>query len=103
MKKVLHYVSAMNRGGQETFIMNVFRAIDKEKVSFDFLCTLSVKGAYDDEISVLGGNIYSLELGHYNRIHGTSWKPFFRFSGCPASSYACVCAVKEYGQLPAHL
>lgn len=77
MKKVLHYVSAMNRGGQETFIMNVFRAIDKEKISFDFLCTLSVKGAYDDEISVLGGNIYSLELGHYkvqllDRLHALS-------------------------------
>lgn len=66
-KKVLHYVSSMNRGGQETFIMNVFRKINKEKVSFDFLCVLSEKGAYDDEIDTLGGKIYSLELGH-NKI-----------------------------------
>ena len=64
MVTVLHYVSIMNRGGQETFIMNVFRSIDRRKVTFDFLCTLSEKGDYDDEIDALGGNIYSLELGY---------------------------------------
>nr|WP_308650378.1 glycosyltransferase family 1 protein [uncultured Agathobacter sp.] len=63
--KVLHYVSIMNRGGQETFIMNVFKAIDKKKVTFDFLCTINEKGAYDDDITGLGGKIFSLELGHY--------------------------------------
>ena len=30
MLKVLHYVSRMDRAGQETFIMNLFRVIDRE-------------------------------------------------------------------------
>ena len=47
MKKVLHYVSIMNRGGQETFIMNVFHAINREYVLFDFLCTINQPGDYD--------------------------------------------------------
>mgnify|MGYP003477957898 CR=1 FL=1 len=47
---VLHYVSKMDRAGQETFIMNLFRKIDREKIKFKFLCTDSSKGDFDDEI-----------------------------------------------------
>lgn len=66
--KVLHYVSKMDRAGQETFIMNVFRNINKDKINFDFLCSSNGRGDYDDEIRKLGGNIYhlgSLELRHF--------------------------------------
>ena len=35
--RVLQIVPAMNAGGMETFIMNIYRAIDREKVQFDFL------------------------------------------------------------------
>ncbi len=61
-KRVLHYVAIMNRGGQETFLMNVFRNIDREKVSFDFLCCLAEKGNYDDEIRALGGKVITFQL-----------------------------------------
>ncbi len=37
MVRVLHIVSLMNRGGLETFIMNIYRKIDRNKVQFDFL------------------------------------------------------------------
>lgn len=62
MKKVLHYVAIMNRGGQETFVMNVFRTIDRKKISFDFLCMLDGKGDYDEEIIQLGGKIHHIQL-----------------------------------------
>lgn len=65
--KVLHFVSLMNRGGEETFIMNVYRNVNRSKVQFDFLVVLSEKGDYDDEIQMLGGNIYHLKI---NRIKG---------------------------------
>jgi len=52
----------MDRGGQETFIMNVYRNIDRGKVQFDFLCSLNKKGDYDDEIRALGGNIIFLDI-----------------------------------------
>ena len=42
MVKILHYVAVMNRGGEETFIMNVFRAINREKITFDFLCAINL-------------------------------------------------------------
>ena len=59
--KVLHYVAVMDRGGQETFIMNVFRNIDRDKVMFDFLCTLRTEGDYDNEIQHLGGEILRVD------------------------------------------
>lgn len=57
MLKVVHYVSKMDRAGQETFIMNLFRNIDRSKIQFDFLCTNHSEGDYDEEICQLGGNI----------------------------------------------
>lgn len=46
-------------GGIESFIMNVYRNIDKSKVQFDFL-TFGNQIAYSDEIEKMGGRIYKL-------------------------------------------
>jgi glycosyltransferase EpsF len=66
-KRVLHIVSAMERGGAETLIMNIYRNIDKEKVQFDFLTHSNKKGDFDDEIKSLGGEVFQIpslgELG----------------------------------------
>ena len=58
--KVLHIVGKMNRGGLETFIMNNYRKIDRNKIQFDFVVTKAGIGHYDEEIISLGGNIYKL-------------------------------------------
>ena len=59
--KILHSVSIMDRAGEETFIMNVFRTIDKSKYMFDFLVSQNREGEYDKEIVKLGGKIHCLE------------------------------------------
>ena len=55
--RILHFYKIMNTGGAETFIMNVYRRIDRSKYKFDFLCSSNKKGFYDDEIKSLGGKI----------------------------------------------
>ncbi|MED4463836.1 glycosyltransferase [Metabacillus fastidiosus] len=56
--RVLHVVTNMNNGPAETFIMNIYRNIDRTKIQFDFLtCKL---GAFDEEIENLGGRIYRI-------------------------------------------
>ena len=35
--RVLQIMPAMDAGGMETFVMNVYRTIDRDKVQFDFL------------------------------------------------------------------
>ena len=61
MKKirVLHVVRKMGFGGIETFLMSIYRNIDKEKVQFDFL--VNEKGEFDQEIKSLGGNVFYID------------------------------------------
>lgn len=57
MIRVLHVLGAMNRGGIESFIINVYRTINRDEIQFDFLVN-SQKNDYAEEIASLGGNIF---------------------------------------------
>ena len=59
--RVLHVLDALNQGGIENLIMNVYRAIDRSKVQFDFALRRESQGYFDDEIERLGGKIYYFE------------------------------------------
>lgn len=104
--RVLHITEMLQAGGIESFIMNVYRNIDKSKVQFDFLLTRNEKEFYDEEVKGLGGrkltididknkNVFirvfleSIELykilksGDYNIIHvhsGTPLRIFYLFA-----------------------
>lgn len=53
-------------GGVESFIMNIYRHIDRTKIQFDFLVHYKEKFFYDDEIEKLGGTIYRLTFRNDN-------------------------------------
>ncbi len=53
--RVLHVFGALNPGGVETLVLNVYRCIDKEKIQFDFALTQGVKSMFDDEVVSMGG------------------------------------------------
>ena len=57
---VLHVIRAMDRGGAETMIMNLYRHIDRSRIKFDFLVHVENKCDYDDEILKLGGRIFHI-------------------------------------------
>lgn len=57
MKRMLCIVSGMNAGGAETFLMKMFRAIDKTEYGLDF-CVTSKENLYAEEIASLGGRIF---------------------------------------------
>ncbi|MUV36911.1 putative glycosyltransferase EpsF [Lentibacillus sp. JNUCC-1] len=59
--KVLHVVGAMNRAGTETMLMNLYRHMDPEHVTFDFISYSHETADYDGEIMRLGGRIIRLE------------------------------------------
>ncbi|MDQ0256570.1 glycosyltransferase EpsF [Evansella vedderi] len=56
--RVLHVLGGLWCGGTETFVMNMFRSIDREKVEFDFLVHEKSRTFYDDEVESLGGRIF---------------------------------------------
>lgn len=59
MVRILNIVECMQAAGIESYIMNVYRHIDREKIQFDFWITREEKEFYDDEIEKLGGKKYT--------------------------------------------
>lgn len=82
MKRVLHVTSSLRKNGTETFIMNVFRGIDRSKVMFDFLLLEQVDDGYEQEARELGARLYYYPsrrkgLSNYRR----ALKDFFKEHG----------------------
>lgn len=59
--RVLHVVGAMNRGGAETMIMSMYRALDRTRLQFDFLELQSGPSDYREEILSMGGRLIHCE------------------------------------------
>lgn len=60
MKRLLCILSGMNAGGAETFLMKIYRNIDRTLYQMDFCINVKEKCFYEDEISKLGGIIYRI-------------------------------------------
>lgn len=62
MIRILQIGMTPNLGGVETYVMNIYRKIDREKFQFDFIDWYGEKNiAYSDEIKKLGGKIYKIK------------------------------------------
>lgn len=57
MRRVLQVFGKLGRGGLEAFVMNLYRAIDRNQIQFDFLLTAK-GGDYEEEAKKLGAEIY---------------------------------------------
>lgn len=90
--RILQVVTAMNRGGLETMLMNYYRQLAKGGIQFDFMVHRAEKGSYDDEIAALGGRRYvmpAIRPGGY-RAYFEALRSFFEEH-------------REYGIVHAHL
>ena len=56
--RVLQIFNTMIYGGAESFIMNVYRNLDRNKIQFDFL--VHGRCVFEDEIEEMGGRIYHI-------------------------------------------
>ena len=60
MKRVLCILSCMNAGGAETFLMKIYRQLDRTKYQMDFCVNIFEEGFYDKEIIKMGGRIFHI-------------------------------------------
>lgn len=79
MIRVLHVLHSLNAGGAETFVMNLYRKIDREKIQFDFIICDVRDSMFEKEVLDLGGKIYNLPaFSGTNYTHVLrEWKTFF--------------------------
>lgn len=65
MKRVLHIIGGMDRGGAESFIMNAWRNIDHKKYQFDIVTFMKPRNgkkfAYEDELVAGGAKILCIK------------------------------------------
>lgn len=57
--RIVHNIASLHLGGSQAFVMNVYRNIDRSKVQFDFVVTPETKEGFYDEITNLGGKIFT--------------------------------------------
>lgn len=60
MKRLLCLLSNMNAGGAETFLMKIYRKIDRSRYQLDFCVNSKERCFYEPEIEALGGRIYRI-------------------------------------------
>lgn len=108
MKRVLHIVESLSRNGTETFIMNVFREIDRTKVMFDFLLYRISENGYENEAKALGADIFLFTQRKEGiRKHIKSLEDFFsknahkydavHYSGTSFTNMTPIMIAKKYG------
>lgn len=74
--RVLQCTGALNMGGAETMIMNIYRAIDKNSMQFDFTVAGKEIGYYENEAASLGAHIYHITKRSDSLLHNL--KDFYR-------------------------
>jgi glycosyltransferase involved in cell wall biosynthesis len=57
-RRILQVIGAMNPGGVETWLMNMLRAIDRDRFRIDFLVHKAEPAVHDQELLSLGSSIY---------------------------------------------
>ena len=55
--RILHVIGGLDRGGAETWLVQVLRHINREKYQMDFLVHTTKPCAYDEEVKSLGSRI----------------------------------------------
>jgi glycosyltransferase involved in cell wall biosynthesis len=81
MKRVLHLVGGLARGGIETWLMHVLRTIDRDQYPMDFLVWSPVPQEYDEEALALGARIFRGPHVHKPRAYGEFLKKVLRDYG----------------------
>lgn len=88
--RVLHAVPSMGHGGIEHFIMNLYRAIDKDKVQFDFMYRVPYECVFDKDIDAMGGRIFRcVDPDRHPVRSGRFYRSFF-------AEHPEFCAVHEH-------
>ena len=79
--RILHVIGGLNRGGIETWLMHVLRAIDRDRFAFDFLVHATAPCPYDDEARELGARVLPCPSHLSPRSHARDFRRLLRKNG----------------------
>ncbi len=80
MIRILQYIGTLQSGGSQAMIMNLYRAINKELIQFDFVVHNVNNETFTEEVEKLGGKIFVAPRykgkNHFKYI--SWWNSFFK-------------------------
>ena len=106
--RVLVFGMTENPGGVESFLINYYRNINREKIQFDFLCNSHEPVAYENELIALGGRtfhiiarsknraLYKKELEKVFQQHASEWYAIW-VNVCSLANIDYLKIAKKYG------
>ena len=78
MIRILHMIAALEMGGSQALVMNLYRHMDREQIQFDFVLDHPERDDYAGEVKALGGRIYTMPGFHGNVGEvRRAWDAFF--------------------------
>ena len=86
--RVLVFGMTPNPGGVESFLMNYYKKINKDKLHFDFLFHTHEKISFEDEIKELCGKIFKISMRSKHPLrYKYELKKFFNNN---SQNYDCI-------------
>lgn len=80
--RVLHVVGSLGIGGIQSYIMELYRHIDRSQVQFDFVVHIKAENSFIDEVKELGGIVYYIDGNAFEEknwsLYTKFWRNFFR-------------------------
>lgn len=79
MIRILHAIGSLEIGGSQSMIVNLYRAIDKTKIQFDFVVHREEYEFYQPIVEALGAKVYTLPTfkGYNIQKVRKAWDRFF--------------------------
>ena len=80
--RILHVVGGLGVGGIQSFLMSLYRSIDRSRVQFDFVVHIKEEKSYADEVTAMGGRVFYIDNDAFEKKRWSNyisfWKRFFR-------------------------
>lgn len=108
MNRILVFGMTENPGGVESFLVNYYRHINRDKIQFDFLCNSYNDVAYEQELIEMGARMfhitarsenlkkYKKELKNLFTEHYKEWKAIW-VNVCSLANIDYLKLAKKYG------
>lgn len=88
MKRILQITGSLEKHGTQTFIMNVFRRVNKDKLMFDFLVEHPTLNGFEEEAKSHGADIFILPFSRLSFLK--NYRKLNKFFKEKASEYDAV-------------
>lgn len=80
--RILHVVGSLGLGGIQSYLMNLYRHIDRTTIQFDFAVHIRSDVSYEEEILSMGGKIFYMPDDCFEKNKWVNyvifWKSFFK-------------------------